>query len=581
MLDIGSFPEGVESMFCTKCGTNISTDAHYCYSCGTVVPEVAPLPSEPPNFAEDSNLSDSTPGLNRSPGRNPNLLVKHWRGDYSLGVSYWVIGNLSTFVVVVITTLIGSSTGLSELGPKASGAAILAIYGFAVIATFWQLGGIWRSADKHTQKGGKAFWAGFAKLMVVIGLLRFAADFTTVGLPLISEGAKMLVGVDDTPPYQIRLLREGTELELAGGMPFGTNDAIKKFLDATPAIQVLHLNSQGGRMAEAYLLYKTIKERNLSTFTSADCVSACSIAFLAGKERYLGESGRLGFHSVRVGELSGQVNTELNGEVRQTLQTHGVPKNFIDRALSTSPKDMWYPSKDELLRAKIIDSVVDSRYFGLSGVTQWRDAHKIESELLTLPIYSALAQYDQKNYAKLRNILVSGIQKGRAQIEIQNDVRSILMNQLIPTYLKKAPDGALIRYWRSQVAEMQHLANLDPQHCADFVYPQYAKTALDLERLLPKELQIEDLNALAAVVKGVATNPQGNGSSPRVEADIEAIGVKVKQKFPSALEVLTTPDNYKDAPVALCMAYTVVFSEVLALPSSSQSGAVLRYLGSE
>jgi len=107
---------------------------------------------------------------------------------------------------------------------------------------------------------------------------------------------------------------------------------------------------------------------------------------------------------------------------------------------------MWYPSKEELLGAKVINSVVDSRYFGLSGVTQWRDAHKIESDLLTIPLYSTLAQYDQKNYAKMRNILISGIQKGRTKIEIQNDVRSIFTSQLISTYHKKAPDEALILY---------------------------------------------------------------------------------------------------------------------------------------
>jgi len=509
--------------------------------------------------------------------------VKHWRGDYSLGFSYWVIGALLTVIVVAITAAVGSINGLRELGPRASGAVILSFYGFVVTLTLWQLVGIWRSTDKHGQRGGKAIWAGLAKVMVVLGLLRAVGDFSTQGIPLISESAKLFVGIDNTPPHAIRLLRDGTELELSGGMPFGTTDAVKKFLDAAPTVQVIHLNSQGGRMNEAYQLYKTIKERNLITYTSADCVSACSVAFLAGRERYLGESGRLGFHSVSIGELSGEVAKELNDEVRQTLRTHGVPNSFIDHALSTSPKDMWYPSKDELLRAKVIDSVVDSRYFGLSGVTQWRDAHKIESAILAIPIYSALAQYDQQNYAKLRNILVAGIQQGRAQIEIQNDIRSIFVDQLIPMYLKKAPNESLIRYWRSQIAEMKYLAKLNPQHCADLAFPQFAKSAQakpaqDLQRLLPKDLQMEDIDALAAVVKGVATNPQGYGLSPKIQADLEAAVMKVAQKYPWALKVVQNPADHKDDPVSLCGAVIALYSEVLAIPSSSRSGAVLRYM---
>ena len=417
--------------------------------------------------------------------------------------------------------------------------------------------------------------------MVFFGILRAVGDFTTQGFPIIPEGAKLFVGIDNTPPHQIRLLRDGTEIELAGGMPFGTTDAVRKLLDTAPAVQVIHLNSQGGRMNEAYLLYKMIKERNLSTYTSADCVSACSLAFLAGRERYLGESGRLGFHSASIGGLSGEVVNEINNDVRQTLQTHGVPKSFIDRALSTSPKDMWYPNKDELLSAKVIDSVVDSRYFGLSGITQWRDAHKIESGLLAIPFYSTLAQYDQQNYAKLRTILVDGIQKGRAQIEIQNDVRTIFVGQIIPTYIKKAPDEPLIRYWHSQIAEMKHLAKLNPQNCADLAFPQFAKSAQDLQRLLPTDLKTEDINALAAVVKGAATNPQGYGSNSQIQADIEAIVIKVAQKYPWALEVIQNPANHKDDPDALCGAVIALYSEVLAIPSSSRSGDVLRFMLSE
>lgn len=565
-------------MFCTKCGTDNSTDAHYCYNCGTALPQVMPMPSALLHFTEDSKVTDSIHESGKTRTREPNFLVKHWRGDYSLGFSYWVIGSLLTVIVARITAAIGSSSDLPEFGSRSSGAAILVFYGFVVVLTLWQLVGVWRSADKYSQRGGKAFWAELAQMMVALSFLFTAGNFITQGIPLISEGAKLFVGIDDTPPHQIRFLRDGTELELAGGMPFGTTDAVKKLLNAAPAIKIIHLNSQGGRINEAFQLYKMIKERNLSTYTSADCVSACSIAFLAGRERYLGESGRLGFHSVSIGGLGGEVVKELNDEVRQTLQARGVPNSFIDRALSTSPKDMWYPSKDELLKAKVIDLVVDSRYFGLSGVTQWRDARDIEFGLLIIPFYSALAQYDQQNYAKLKNIIVSGIQKGRAQIEIQNDVSSMFVSQLIPMYLKKAPDDELIRYWHSQIEKMKHLAKLNPQYCADFAFPRFAKTTQDLERLLPKDLREEDMDALAALVKGAATNSQEYSSSKNTKEDFDAVNVRVMQKYPKALDIVHSPDNYKDNPASLCAAVVVLFSEILEIPSSSRSGAVLRYM---
>lgn len=568
-------------MFCTKCSTENSTEAHYCYNCGTKLSPTEVTPVESPHTRKSTEATDSDQNFHQTSIQQTNFIVKHWRGDYSLGISYWVFGSLLTVVVVAIATMIGSTSDSHDLGAESSGFIILTSYIFFIALTIWQLVGIWRSADKHHQRGGKRIWAGLAKVMVVLGLFSAVAEFSTQGIPLISEGTKLLVGIDDTPPHSIRLLRDGTELELAGGMPFGTTDAISKFLDAAPSIQVLHLNSQGGRMNEAFKLYKLIKAKNLITYTSTECASACSFAFLAGRERYISENGRLGFHSASIGESNGDIVQELNYDIRQTLRTHGVPDSFINQALSTSPNDMWYPSANELLAANVIDSVVDSRYFGLSGVTQWRDAHKIESEFLTNPIYSVLAQYDQENYVKLRNILVSGIQKGRPQIEIQSDIRSILVAQLIPKYLKLAPDEVLIRYWRSQIAEMKYFEKLNPQYCADFVYPQYANSVLDLQSLIPSNLMMDDIDSLVAVIKGVAVNPQESTANSKTQADLKAVMMKIKKKHPNTLRVIANPENYKNDPDSLCKSIITLYSEILALPSNSRSGAVLRHMLSE
>lgn len=568
-------------MFCTKCGTDNSAEARYCYKCGISLTGGEFSSIDLPHIEKAHKAANSNRISNQA-AREPNFLVKHWRGDYSLGFSYWIIGSLLTLIIVAITAGVGSSNALSELGPRASGATIIAFYGFAITLTLWQLVGIWRSADKHSQRGGKAIWAGLAKVMVIVGLLRAVGDFTTQGIPLISEGAKLLAGIDNIPPHIIRLLRDGTELELAGGMSFGTTDAVNKFLDAAPTIQIIHLNSDGGRMTEAFQLYKTIKERNLITYTSADCVSACTIAFLAGRERYLGENGRLGFHSLSIGELSGEVANEINEDVKRMLKMHGAPNSFIYRALSTSPKDMWYPTKDELFNARIIDSVVDSRYFGLSGVSQWRNAQKIETNLLAIPLFSTLAQYDQQNYARVRDILVHGIQQGRTQREIHDNARSLLISELLPTYLKNGPDDALIRYWRSQITEMQYLAKLNPQYCVDFAFPQLAQSSLDLQRLLPQEILMEDIDAFTALIKGVAMNSQGiTTNQKKTMVDLESVVKKTNKKYPRALEILGDPIKYKKDPALLCRAVIALYSEILAIPSSNRSASVLRYLVDE
>ena len=242
---------------------------------------------------------------------------------------------------------------------------------------------------------------------------------------------------------------------------------------------------------------------------------------------------------------------------------------------------MWYPSKEELLKAKVIDEVVDSRYFGLSGIDQWDDEQKIESGLLSSPIMSAIARNDKKHYEKLRNIMVSGIRGGRSQIEIQKDLRSIIVDQLIPKYLTVAPSAELVRYWKSQIAEMKYLATLNPQYCVDFAYPELVTEPLDLQKLLPDELMQKDVTALAALIEGGTTHPQGHNSSPAIEADISEAVQKVIRKHPNAAEVLAHPDLHKNEPSLLCDVIVSLYSEVLALPDVDRSGAVLRNISSE
>jgi hypothetical protein len=63
-------------------------------------------------------------------------------------------------------------------------------------------------------------------------------------------------------------------------------------------------------LGEAEKLYETIKSRNLATYTSSRCYSACTIAFIAGHERWLKQNAKLGFHAPA---FPGMSREELQG----------------------------------------------------------------------------------------------------------------------------------------------------------------------------------------------------------------------------------------------------------------------------
>jgi hypothetical protein len=98
------------------------------------------------------------------------------------------------------------------------------------------------------------------------------------------------------PAYSIRIMRNGTEAEITGGFKYGLTDDFLKLVRASPQIKVVHLNSIGGRIGEAEKLSKLIRDRRLNTYTSSSCLSACTIAFAGGRERWIHRRAKLGFH---------------------------------------------------------------------------------------------------------------------------------------------------------------------------------------------------------------------------------------------------------------------------------------------
>jgi hypothetical protein len=92
----------------------------------------------------------------------------------------------------------------------------------------------------------------------------------------------------------------------------------------------------------------------LDTYVEAHCESACTIAFLAGKERAVAPSARIGFHSGRVFGSMGIFYDEKNDRLRALYQDAGLPEAFVRQAISTPSQKMWYPTHEDLRSAGVL-----------------------------------------------------------------------------------------------------------------------------------------------------------------------------------------------------------------------------------
>ena len=135
----------------------------------------------------------------------------------------------------------------------------------------------------------------------------------------------------------------------------GFSEAVTPASTEAAGIEAIILNSNGGRVFEARGVAKQVRERDLDTYVSGHCRSACTIAFIAGKVRKLGSDAKLGFHSYRLEAALAFVDPlEEQAKDRAVFLAQGIDSDFVERAFSTPHDAMWHPDADHLLRAGVI-----------------------------------------------------------------------------------------------------------------------------------------------------------------------------------------------------------------------------------
>ena len=96
---------------------------------------------------------------------------RHWRGELSLGQSFWV--NLILLHAVLVlpawaAVQVWGESHASTLYP------VLKMYSFLLVAVrIWQVVGVWRAAGAHADKSGSSAWCVVARVAVVLATTGF------------------------------------------------------------------------------------------------------------------------------------------------------------------------------------------------------------------------------------------------------------------------------------------------------------------------------------------------------------------------------------------------------------------------
>jgi hypothetical protein len=325
-----------------------------------LAPAAPPREGDPlyPQQAMPEGVGAMPPPLPQAPPVSRNYFLRHWRGELSLPVTYWLNGTLGGLATGIAIGLLAYFTyRQGEAQPLVWLLSMIATWLIAALFLLWQGVGIWRSAIRY-RRGGKYFWGGAAQAAIVLGALQFVFGLASVGVPQLAGIYEIVTGDARVGPHQFYILANGQTLEFYGGITFGVADEFERFLGAMGNVRTVRLYSNGGRILEAQKISDIIRRRNLATFVARDCLSACTIVFLGGTRRFMLPTARLGFHqpAFRGMTISDRNVAIANEEAR--LQRLGLSRAFAVKANEAPPNSMWFPDNDELLREHVITALV-------------------------------------------------------------------------------------------------------------------------------------------------------------------------------------------------------------------------------
>lgn len=299
--------------------------------------------------------------------RQPVLtyLVRHWRGELSLTFAFWINFVALRFLLLALDQILDEA-----LDQRVEGllpwAIVYSIVSIMVILP-WQIIGVLRTTEQMLGDFGSPPNVLFPQSGIVVGLLMTAVStfgmYQTYLIEKQPEPAWLALEKARESQYTIAVDSTNNRLMIKGSFDLGLTRRLRSHLVENPELEEILLSSDGGLVNQGRAVANLIRESKVSTLVTETCESACTIAFMAGDQRRLAETAKLGFHSYSYKAWNAHPNIDPEAEYRRDLAVfaeRGVSREFIGQLERLPATTMWYPGIKELLASGVVHEIMPS-----------------------------------------------------------------------------------------------------------------------------------------------------------------------------------------------------------------------------
>ena len=509
-----------------------------------------------------------------------SYLGRHWRGELSLPVSYWINGSLISLVMIAVVmslsdyvTKVLPGYEVTRFTAPEQGAYLILLFIIPNIISIWQLGGIWRSAANHKVKTNTKFWGTAAQIIVLIGIVRLCISGVE-SIPILKHNWSLVTTTSEYTDYNLTYHEDAKLLELDGSFAHGLSRDVIAHLREHPQTTAILLNSVGGWLDEGFGLHSVIEKHNLITFSTQECYSACTSAFLAGTERYVSNYASLGFHieTTLVPEFNQDPEQSQSAMLTQ-LKDFGVSDLFLANMEAAVGADLYLPDHATLLSERIITGTKNP--FDENPRTEVELTNEQELELLqelaNSQLYNFLKEYEPEVYEELITKIRIIIKNGGSSLEAQrlgNSMMAPLLEKRMPVTSGRGLDAFMDGF----ILTATELNISNPRKCMAYlepaVYGQFDFIGSVSEEVFKKA---EELTTLAI-----------KESYPPVEEEIdEQAGAASLQRLAALgtirFDLLGTHPQDEQGQKATCQAFIDLFSAIRNSPDAERHN-VTRYM---